>query len=223
MPEQELSQDALNILGRQVQLEQYAAAHSTPLPPLLQELVEETEKQMGLRALMLSGQIQGTLLQILVASLGAKRVLEIGMFTGFSALVMAQALPDDGQLIACEIDPQAIAFARRYFARSPHGSKIEVREGPALETLKSLERPFDLVYLDADKGNYINYYEATLPLLSPNGLIAADNVLWMGQVLDPQDEEAQAAVAFNEHVQRDERVVNVILNIRDGIMLIRRR
>lgn len=223
MPGQELSQDALAIVARQVQLEQYAGAHSTPLPPLVQELVEETEKQMGLRALMLSGQIQGAFLQMLVASVRARRVLELGMFTGFSALMMAEALPDDGQLITCEIDPEAIAFARRFFARSPHGSKIEVREGPALETLKSLEGPFDLVYLDADKANYIKYYEAALALLSPNGLIAADNVLWMGQVLDPKDEEAWAAVKFNEHVLRDERVVHVILNIRDGLMLIRRR
>ena len=222
MPEPELSQDALAIVARHVQLEQYAAAHSTPLSLLLQELVEETQKQTGLRALMLSGQLQGTLLQLLVASLRARRVLEIGMFTGFSALLMAEALPDDGKLITCEIDPEAIAIARRYFARSPHGSKIEVRDGPALETLKSLEGPFDFAYLDADKANYINYYEAALPLLSPNGLIAADNVLWMGQVLDPKDEEARATVAFNDHVLGDERVVNVILNIRDGIMLIRR-
>ena len=221
MAGQGLSQDALAIVARQVQLEQYAAAHSTPLSPLLQKLVVETEKQMGLRSLMLSGHIQGALLQTLVAAVRARRVLEIGMFTGFSALMMAEALPDDGELITCDIDPEAIAFARRFFARSPHGRKIEVREGPALETLKSLEGPFDLVYLDADKANYVNYYEATLPLLSLHGLIAADNVLWMGQVLDPKDEEARAAVAFNDHVMRDERVINVILNIRDGLMLVR--
>ena len=145
------------------------------------------------------------------------------MFTGFSALMMAEALREGGRLITCDIDPDAIAFARRFFARSPHGSKIEVREGPALETLHSLEGPFDLVYLDADKANCINYYEATLPLLSPHGLIAVDNVLWMGQVLDPKDEEARAVVAFNEHVLRDERVVNLTLNMRDGLMLIRRK
>ena len=223
MTQQEISEDVRKIVERQLGLEDYASAHSTPLPPLLQELVAETEREMGLRAAMLSGHVQGSFLQTLVASLRATRVLEIGMFTGCTALMMAEALPEDGRLITCEIDPAAISFARRFFERSQHGGKIEVREGPALETLRSLEGPFEFVFIDADKGNYVNYYEAALPLLSDGGLIVADNVLWMGQVLDPQSDDARAIVAFSEHVTRDERVVNVLINIRDGLMLIRRR
>jgi caffeoyl-CoA O-methyltransferase len=204
-------------------IEDYAAAHSTPLPPLLEELIAETKEKMGGLALMLSGQLEGTLLQMLVASTGARRVLEIGTFTGFSAQMMAAALPEDGRLITCDVDPKALAIARSYFARSPHGGKIEVREGPALETLASLERPFDLVFIDADKTNYIAYYEAALGLLAPNGLIAIDNVLWSGRVLDPKEENDRAIVDFNAHVQADDRVTNVILTVRDGVMLVRRR
>jgi caffeoyl-CoA O-methyltransferase len=205
-------------------IEDYAAAHTTALPPLLEELIAETKQEMGPLARMLSGQLEGTLLQMLVASLGAKRVLEIGMFTGFSALMMAAALPDGGTLITCDVNPKAIALAKRYFARSPHGKKIEVREGPALDTLKTLQGPFDFVFIDADKTNYVSYYEATLPLLAPNGVIAVDNVLWSGNVLDPQpdDENGKAIVAFNRRVQEDARVTNVILTVRDGVTLIRK-
>jgi caffeoyl-CoA O-methyltransferase len=202
-------------------IENYAEAHTTALPPLLEELIAETTREMGPLAGMLSGQLEGTLLQMLVASLAAKRVLEIGMFTGFSALMMAAALPADGQLITCDVNPKAIAFAKRYFARSPHGKKIEVREGPALDTLKTLRGPFDFVFIDADKTNYANYYEAALALLAPNGVIAVDNVLWSGNVLDPQEENGKAIVEFNRRVQEDARVTNVILTVRDGLTLIR--
>ena len=208
---------------KMIQLEDYAVRHSTPLPTLLEELIATTREKMGNRSLMLSGHLEGTLLQMLAASVGARRILEIGMFTGFSALMMAAALPDDGELITCDIDPEAIGLARSFFVRSPHGSKIDVREGPALDTLKTLEGPFDLVFIDADKENYIAYYEATLPLLAANGVIAVDNVLWMGRVLDPTNESDHAIVAFNEHVSRDKRAWKVILPLRDGVMLIRRK
>jgi caffeoyl-CoA O-methyltransferase len=205
------------------QIEQYAAEHTSPLPPLLDELIAETHREFGERATMLSGRIEGTLLQMLVAATNAKRVLEIGMFTGFSAQMMAAALPDDGRIITCDVDPKAIAIAKRYFARSPHGHKIEVREGPALETLRSLAGPFDLIFIDADKGNYSNYYEAALPLLAPDGLIAVDNVLWSGRILDPKEPDDHAIVAFNDRVRADPRVSHVLLTVRDGLMLIRQR
>jgi caffeoyl-CoA O-methyltransferase len=204
------------------EIETYAAAHSTPLPPLLAELTSLTRDKLGERSRMLSGQMEGLLLQTLVASLGARRVLEIGTFTGFSALMMAEALPDDGELITCDLAPDAIAIARSFFGRSPHGKKIEVREGPALETIATLDGPFDLAFIDADKTNYINYYEAVLPLLSPSGVIAVDNVLWSGRVLDPKGDDDKAIVAFNHHVAADARVSQVILTVRDGVMLIRR-
>jgi len=204
-------------------IEDYALALSAPLPPLLAELVAETEREMGPLAGMLSGALVGNLLQTLVWATGARHVLEIGMFTGFSALMMAAALPDDGELITCDINPKTIAIARRYFERSPHGRKIEVREGPALDTLRSLAGPFDVVFIDADKGNYTNYYEAVLPRLAPHGVIAVDNVLWDGRVLDPRDDDSRAIAAFNAHVRDDARVAGVILTVRDGVMLIRKR
>ncbi len=203
-------------------IEAYAERHTTPLPPLLAELVAETEKKMGQRARMVSGQLEGTLLQILVAATGAKHVLEIGMFTGFSALMMAAALPEDGRITTCEIDAETIAFARGFFDRSEHGHKIDVRQGPALDTLQTLNGAFDFVFIDADKTNYVNYYEAALELLAPNGLIAVDNTLWNGTVTDPKDDDGRALAAFNTHVQDDARVSNALLTVRDGLTLIRR-
>ena len=204
------------------EIERYAEGHTSPLPPLLEELIAETRREFGERATMLSGRIEGTLLQMLVATTGARRVLEIGMFTGFSAQMMAATLPEDGLLITCDVDPKAIGIAKRYFARSPHGHKIDVREGAALATIKSLDGAFDLVFIDADKGNYTNYYEAALPLLAPGGLIAVDNVLWSGRVLDPKEPDDRAIVAFNDHVRADPRVSHVLLTVRDGVMLIRK-
>jgi len=204
-------------------IERYAMAHTTPLTPLLEELIDVTHEKFERQARMLSGQLEGTLLKMLIASTRARRVLEIGTFTGFASQMMAAALPEDGELITCDIDPKAIEIARSFFERSPHGRRISLREGRALETMRSLEPPFDLIFIDADKERYIDYYEEALRLLSPNGLIAVDNVLWSGRVLDPKEESDRAIVAFNEHVSRDERVVNVILTVRDGIMLVRRK
>jgi caffeoyl-CoA O-methyltransferase len=204
-------------------IEDYALRYTSPLPPLLQELMTLTHERLGRRALMLSGAVEGGLLQTLISAMGARRVLELGTFTGFSALVMATALPDDGQLITCDVDPDATAIAREFWARSPHGHKIELRLGPALETIKTLEGPFDLVFMDADKSEYVAYYEATLPLLAPRGVIVVDNVLRGGRVLDPQDEQGRHSAAFNEHVRQDPRVQHVLLTVRDGIMLIRRK
>jgi caffeoyl-CoA O-methyltransferase len=203
-------------------IEAYAEQHTSALPALLDELIARTHEDLGAFAGMLSGPAVGTLLQTLVFATRAKRVLEIGMFTGFSAQMMAAALPDDGKLITCDINPKTVELAQGYFDRSPHGKKIEVRVGPALETMKTLEPGFDFVFIDADKGNYLNYYEAALPLLSPHGLIAVDNVLWSGEVLDPKSDDGHAIVAFNHHVRNDPRVVCVMLTVRDGVTLIRR-
>lgn len=204
-------------------LEDYAGQHTTSLLPLLEELITTTREQMGPMSLMLSGPTVGTLLQTLVAATGARLVLDIGTFTGFSALMMAAALPEGGKVITCDRDPRAISIARQFFARSPHGHKIELREGPALETIASIQEPIDFAFIDADKEGYINYYEAVLPRLSERGLIAADNVLYLGWVVEPKDDQSRAIAAFNQHVQRDERVTNVILTVRDGVMLARRK
>ena len=205
------------------QIADYALSHTKPLPPLIEEVLAVTRERMGRRALWASGPIEAPLLQIMALSLGARRIVELGTFTGFGALMMAAELPDAGELITCEVDPTCIEIARSFFARSPDGHKVTLREGPGLDTLRSLQGPVDLVFIDADKENYIGYYEAALPLLGPNGLIVADNVLWRGRVLAPENDEDQAVIAFADHVQRDPRVLNVTLTTGDGIMLIRRR
>ena len=168
-------------------------------------------------AAMLSDRMIGTLLQALIRVSGAKRVMEIGTFTGFSALMMAHALPDDGALITCDIEPRPLA--REFLAKSPHGKKIDLRVGPALDTLQTLEGPFDLVFIDADKTNYLNYYKKCIDLISSNGVIAVDNTLWSGKVLDPKDESDKAIAELNDYVTKDPRVTNVLLTLRDGLML----
>jgi caffeoyl-CoA O-methyltransferase len=203
-------------------VEQFARDHTEPETDLYIRLREETYRAMD-RPQMQIDIIEGRFLKTLVRLTGARTILEVGMFTGYSALMMAEGLPDDGHLITCEIDPKAEAIGRRYFAESPTGRKIAVRMGPALETIKTLTGPLDLVFIDADKPNYLNYYEACLPLVKTGGLIIADNVLWSGKVLDPQDDDTHAIVAFNDVVQSDSRVENVCLTVRDGMMLARKR
>jgi caffeoyl-CoA O-methyltransferase len=202
-------------------LEEYAERHTTPPEPLLAELAAETKATMPAPQ-MLTGPIEGRFLELLVAGAGAKRVLEIGTFTGFSALSMAAALPPDGRIDTLDIEPKHADVAQRYFDRSPHGSKITLHLGPALETIAKLEGEFDFVFIDADKPNYDAYYEAVLPRLSERGLIAIDNTLWSGKVLDPPDESSRQIAALNDKLAADERVVAVQLTVRDGITLIRR-
>jgi caffeoyl-CoA O-methyltransferase len=205
------------------EIEQYAQDHSSPEPAHLLQLAEETRSATSVPQMM-TGHLEGRFLKFLVAMLGARRVLEIGTFTGYSALSMAEALPPDGTIITCEIDEHHAEIARRHIGRSPYSSAIEIRLGPALDTIASVEGPIDLVFIDADKVNYTNYYEAVLPLLSDRGVIAVDNVLWSGAVLQPgPDANTQAIVAFNDKVRADPRVECVMVTIRDGVTLIRKR
>jgi caffeoyl-CoA O-methyltransferase len=198
------------------ELANYVERLTSPHEPLLAELTEETRKQLGSEE-MLSGPVAGRLLELLVWFGQPQRVLEIGTFSGHSALAMAAALPDGGRIDTCEVDPERAAFAQRYFDRSPHGSRITLHVGPALETLRALDGTFDFVFIDADKEGYVDYYEAVLPRLSERGLIVADNTLWSGQVL----ERDGPIVRFNEHVAADPRTVQVLLSVRDGMTLIR--
>jgi caffeoyl-CoA O-methyltransferase len=204
-------------------IEAYAHDHTSARPPLFDELREVTYASME-HPHMQVGRVEGAVLKMLCSLMGARRVLEIGTFTGFSALCMAEALPEDGRLVTCDIDPRAVEVARSFFARSPHGHKIEVRLGDALDTVRGLPAgtTFDLLFLDADKERYSTYYEAVLPLLRSGGLLVADNTLWSGKVLSPSAETDQAIVAFNRLVAGDPRVENVLLPVRDGMMLARK-
>jgi caffeoyl-CoA O-methyltransferase len=205
------------------EIERYAAEHTTPEPAHLAAVAEATRAATDAPGMMV-GPVEGRFLEFLVRLSGARRVLEIGTFTGYSALSMAAALPPDGRLVTCEIDPERAALARRHFEASPFGHLIDLREGPALDTLATLDGPFDLVFIDADKTGYRDYYEAALARLSPTGLVAVDNVLWSGRVLDPaaDDDDTRAIRAFNDHVRSDSRVHCVLLTVRDGILLVRR-
>ncbi len=199
-------------------IEHYCAENTAPESKLLRDLVIETYATMSLPQMQV-GHVEGAFLRMLVRLVSAKRVLELGTFTGYSTLVMAEGLPQDGKLVTCDIDPEATDIAKRYWRRSPHGGKIELKLGPALETLKTIEGPFDLVFIDADKENYINYWELCLPKTRSGGLLVVDNVLWSGSVLEPENETDRAIAEFNRHVSRDERVEVVMLPVRDGLTL----
>ena len=197
-------------------IEQYAFDHTSEEGELLRRLEKETYEKLEIPQ-MTTGRIEARLLKLLARLVGAQRILEIGTFGGYSALSMAEALPEGGTLVTCDEDPVAIAFAQKYFSESPHGKKIKQMEGPALESLENLTGTFDMAFIDADKINYSNYYEAILPMIRLGGLIAVDNVLWSGRVLNPQDESDRAIHQFNERVVKDQRVESVLLTVRDGL------
>jgi len=205
------------------EIEEYAAAHTSPEDPLLADVAAATRATQEGHGMMV-GLLEGRFLETLVWLSGARRILEIGCFTGYSALSMAAGLPPDGSITTCELDPERAAMARRHFDASPWATQIRVLEGPALESIAGLQGPFDLVFIDADKVNYPRYYEAVLPLLGDRGFIVADNVLWSGRVLDPADQsdDTVAIRAFNDMVVNDPRVTCVMATVRDGVLLIRR-
>lgn len=199
-------------------IEDYCELHTTALTALHARLIEETEEKTT-TANFLVGELEGAFLKMLVRMTQAKRILEVGMFTGYSALAFAEALPADGSIVTCELDPRAIEIARRFFAQSQHGSKIEIKEGRAADMLTTLQGPFDLCFIDADKPSYDYYYDRCVELLRPGGLIVLDNMLRYGRVLNPVEEDARIVNALNGRVNKDPRVENVLLPFRDGIML----
>ena len=205
-------------------IESYAQAHSMPESGAARALREETQRTMAF-AQMLVGPLEGAFLKMMTQLVGARQVLEIGMFTGYSALCFAESLPDDGHVITCEIDESSVAVGRKHFAHSPHGRKIEIRIGQALETMRELTGPFDVIFIDADKINYLNYYRRALDLLAPAGVILIDNVLWDGDVLKqpPPDEKTAAIQELNRAVAHDPSVTAVLVTIRDGVLVIRKK
>jgi caffeoyl-CoA O-methyltransferase len=206
------------------EIEAYAEAHSVPESEICRALREETQRCMAY-ARMLVGPLEGAFLKMTAQLVQARSVLEIGMFTGYSALCFAEALPDNGSVTTCEVDEESAALARRYFTRSPVGKKITIRMGPALDTMRELSGPFDLIFIDADKTNYVNYYHRAKELLSPQGVILIDNVLWDGDVLKqpPPDDTTAVIQELNRIVAADPEVSAVLVTIRDGILVVRRK
>lgn len=203
-------------------IEDYALSKSEKHNNLLEQLMKETYDSVEFPQ-MLTGPIEGQFLKMMVRVTGAKRVVEVGTFTGYASLSMAEALPDDGKVTTLDLNPVCLAVARKYIEKSEHGKKIEIIEGPALDSIAKMDGPIDLVFIDADKTNYLNYYEALLPKMKTGGVILVDNVLWSGKVLDPKSDDDKAIAAFNDRVSKDERVDKVLLTVRDGVFFIRKR
>jgi caffeoyl-CoA O-methyltransferase len=201
------------------EIEEYSERFTTARFDLFDRLGDETRSTQTAPQMMV-GVVEGAFLSFLVAFAQAKRVVEVGTFTGWSSIAMARALPPGGRLITCDIDEETTAIARRYAEEAGVADRIEYRLGPAVETLDTLDGPFDFAFIDADKPGYVDYYEAILPKLSEHGMIGADNTLF---ALDGDGENARAIARFNDHVLADDRVEAVLLPIREGLTLIRRR
>ncbi len=207
----------MNLISKEI--EAYAARHCTPECRLFLELKQETQAKTTAPQMQV-GRIEGSFLRILARALGAKRVLEVGTFTGYSALCFAEALPADGRVITCDIDPSATQIARDHWARSEHGHKIELRLGPASDTIATLTGEFDLAFIDADKPNYPRYWELIAPRIRAGGLIVIDNALWSGTVLDASpDEETAGIVRASQLAAADPRFETSLLTVRDGMLL----
>lgn len=204
----------------------YMVAHGHNGDPLLAELAHETEA-LGPIALMQIAPEQGTLMSILVRAIGATSAIEIGTFTGYSALCVARALGPNGRLLCCDVSEEWTSIARRYWVKAGVAERIDLRIAPALETLRALpaDRSFDFAFIDADKVSYRDYYEALLPRLRPNGLLVFDNVLWMGQVLDTETpaNDTRALQQLNDEIAADTRVEAVMISVSDGLTIVRKK
>ena len=208
------------------EVHQYLVEHGTPPDDLQRGLIEETRK-LGRIAGMQIAPEQGAFMTLLAGLIGARKAIEVGTFTGYSALCLARGLPEDGQLICCDVSEEWTSIGRPYWEKAGVAHKIDLRIGPALDTLRGLpeERSFDLAFIDADKGSYLAYYEELLKRIRPGGAILVDNVLWSGRVADPEasDENTVAIRAFNDALAADPRVECVMLPISDGLTLARLR
>ncbi len=207
-------------------LHAYLVEHGTPPDEIQRALIDET-RSLGDISIMQIAPEQGAFMTLLARLLGARRAIEIGTFTGYSALCLARGLPDDGELLCCDVSEQWTGIARRYWEKAGVAHKIELRIAPAMETLAALPREpaFDLAFIDADKSAYVDYFEALLPRIRSGGAILVDNVLWMGAVIDPaaNDVDTLAIRKFNDLVCADPRVECAMLPIADGLTLLRKR
>ena len=206
-------------------IENYIADHTDDVSPLLQDLMKETEA-ITERSRWSIGKVEGRLMQLLIKISGTRNAVEIGTFTGYSALMIAEALPDDGLLVTCESHKAYAEIASRYFEKSPHGRKIRLELKPALETLTGIaDSSVDFVFIDADKPSYGRYFDEALRILHAGGLIFVDNVFWRNKIFKSKitNENAAAIAAFNQKVKAEGRVEKVMLSVRDGIYLIRKK
>lgn len=203
--------------------EEYAADHTSPMSQLLEEVEHYTLTRTPYPS-MLTGRVEGRFLQLIVRLSGARRIVDIGTFTGYSALAMAEVLPDEGRILTIERDPEHAKIAQGFFDRSSSGYKIKLLMGEAMEALSALpDAGTDLVFIDADKQSYHACYEESMRILKVGGLILADNALWYGRIFNPKDDDSRAVAEFNELVKADSRAENLFLTIRDGIYVIRKR
>ena len=205
--------------------EQYAIAYTTPEPEMMQQLIRETNLAVTTPG-MLSGLLQGRLLQAISYMMKPKQILEIGTFTGYSAIYLASGLADGGKLHTIDNNPEVADIAEKYINKSGLADKIITHQGNALDIIPKLEDSFDLVFIDADKENYVNYYELVFEKVSPGGFIIADNVLWYGKVLNEDaltDKETRGITAFNQFITNDNRVEHLLLPVRDGLMVVRKK
>ena len=203
-------------------LENYISAHSESGGDVEKALRKET-LDLGPSSGMMSGDSVGNFLKFIVKTNKCKRILEIGTFTGYSALMLASELPEEGELITCDINSETSNIAKKYWAQSSHGKKIKLKLGPAIETMAILTGKFDLIFIDADKNNYLNYYKKSKELINEDGIIIIDNVLWSGRVLKPEDKQSISIDNFNKFVNEDKDFWNTIVPIRDGLMVVTRR
>ena len=203
----------------------YLVAHSTPPDALLRDLIAETAERFGDRMVFQIGPEQGTFMTMLAGILGARQVVEVGTFTGYSSICLARGLADGGKLLCCDVNEEWTAIARRYWQKAGVADRIDLRLGPALDTLRALPaEPLDFAFIDADKENYKAYYEELVPRLRKGGLIAIDNVLWSGQVIREVDQTPNTVAIrkINDHVAADRRVQSVMLGLSDGVTLVRK-
>ncbi|HRI78983.1 MAG TPA: O-methyltransferase [Cyclobacteriaceae bacterium] len=206
----------------QPEISQYAEAHTSPESTLLRRINHDTYKSVHMPR-MLSGHLQGRFLTMISKMIRPRTILEIGTYTGYSALCLAEGLATDGKLITIDVNEELEERVRNYFTESGREKLIDFRIGNANEIIPGLTGPFDLVWIDADKENYSHYFDLVIDKVSPGGYILADNVLWSGKVLDVKpDKDTRAIKGFNEKINTDERVENLLLPVRDGIMMIRK-
>jgi predicted O-methyltransferase YrrM len=205
-------------------LQEYVEAHSTPPDQILTELAEQTASMFGAEAGMQIGPEQGTFMTLLAKLVGAARAVEVGTFTGYSAICVARGLAEGGRLLCCDISEEWTSVAREYWKRAGLADRIELQLGPAAQTLPD-DTTFDFAFIDADKTSYVEYWDLIVPMIRSNGVILVDNTLWSGQVADSRisDDTVQAIRRFNDHAAADDRVELVLLPIGDGLSLARKR